>query len=219
MRFSSVDLPALGRPTKERKRGVPFPQQAFKIQPAREHRQLTVSGARPLIRRPIPVQLHAVVVGIAKVERLADAMVGSAVEANPRLQHAAQRIGQLRAGRVEDRRVVQPGRAGGRRRAAKTFPGVQSDVVMVAAGREKRCARTVALRQLESEHVTIEPQRAIEIGHLQVHVANTDACMDRRHGYSASMGTRRRTRTFVMRRRSTSSTSTARSSTSKVSPT
>ena len=174
MRFSSVDLPAFGRPTKETKpdfiahhegardqgstrglaverRRVAFAQQPLEIEPPREHRELAVGGPRPLLLRPIPIQLDAVLVGIAQVQRLADAVVRRAVERNARLQHSAKRVGELRARRIEDRRVIEAGGARRRRRAAKTLPGVQPDVVVIAAGGKKRRTRTVSLRQLEPE--------------------------------------------------------------------
>jgi phosphoketolase len=54
--------------------------------------------------------------------------------------------------------------------AAFAFPGVQPDVMMIAAGRNKRRTVTHALHQLETEHPAIERQRAIEIGDLEMHM-------------------------------------------------
>src|SRR6185503_13227562 len=137
------------------KRGLAFAQQRLQIQPPREHCELTVGGARPLRLRPVPVQLDAVLVGIAKVERLADAMVRGAVERNAGLQHSSKRVGELRSRRIENRRVIETGGARRRRRAAKTLPRVQPDVVVIAAGGQKRRTRTISLRQLEPEHIAI----------------------------------------------------------------
>ncbi len=41
---------------------------------------------------------------------------------------------------------------------------------MISARGDKRRLRAVTLHELEAEHATIEAERALEIGHLQVHV-------------------------------------------------
>ena len=86
---------------------LPLPQQILEIQPLREHRQRAVRRARPLLLRPVPVQLDAVLVGIAQIKRLADAVVAGAVELDARRDHAMQRVGQCRPRRIEDRGVEQ----------------------------------------------------------------------------------------------------------------
>jgi len=58
---------------------------------------------------------------------------------------------------MENRNVIQPRRSG-RRRSAQALPGVQPDVVMVAACRDERRLRVVPLRQLEAEYVALNPQ-------------------------------------------------------------
>ena len=60
----------------------PLPQQIVEIEPLREHRQRPVRRARPLFLGPVPIQLDAVLVGIAQIKRLADAVVAGAVERN-----------------------------------------------------------------------------------------------------------------------------------------
>src|SRR5580704_8264186 len=59
-----------------RRRVAVLGEQVRQIKPAREHGELAVGGARPLLFRPVPVKLDAVVVGIAQIERLADAVIG-----------------------------------------------------------------------------------------------------------------------------------------------
>jgi len=154
-------------------------EQAPQVEVARVHRELAVGRARPLFLRPVPVKLDAVLVGIAQVERLADAVIGSAVERNLRLDQTAQRIAQRRAGRIEDREMVQAGRALGRRRAAAALPGVEPDVMMITAGRNERRLQAKPLRQLKAEYAAIKGQRPVDIGDLQMHVADADACVDR----------------------------------------
>ena len=62
-----------------------FPHQIIQIELAREHRQRSIRLARPFRLRAVPVQLDAVLVGIAQVQRLADAVVAGAVELDARL--------------------------------------------------------------------------------------------------------------------------------------
>ena len=83
-------------------------------------------------------------------------------------------------GWVEDRQVIQARRARRRRRAAVAFPGVEADVVVVAAGRDERGARAVALHHLEPEHAAIEGEGPLEVGDLEVDVADAHAGIDRR---------------------------------------
>src|SRR6185295_12209220 len=55
-------------------------EQALQVQTPSEHRQLTLGRARPLPVGTIPIQLDAVAIRVAQVERFADAVVGSAVQ-------------------------------------------------------------------------------------------------------------------------------------------
>ena len=121
-------------------RRVPLPQQIVQIEPLGEHRERAVGGARPLLLRPVPIELDAVLVGIAQIQRLADAVIAGAVELDAGADHAMQRVRQRRAGRIQDRGVEQPGGAWRRRMAAFAFPGVQPDVMVIAAGRNERRA-------------------------------------------------------------------------------
>ena len=52
-------------------------------------------------------------------------------------------------------------------------------MVVVAAGAQEGGLVAVARRLLEAEHVAPEPERAVEIGDLEVDVADVDARMDR----------------------------------------
>ena len=79
------------------------------------------------------------------------------------------------AGGIEDRGVKQPGGARRRRMAAFAFPGVEADVVVIAAGRNERRARAHALHHLEAEHAAIEAERAIEIGDLEMNMPDPGA--------------------------------------------
>src|SRR5216683_7056987 len=97
-------------------------------------------------------------------------MIAGAVELNARAQHAMQRVRERRPGRIEYRGVEQPGGAGRRRMAAFAFPGVEADVMVIAAGRDERRLCAHPLLQLEAKHIAIKSERAVEIGDLKMDV-------------------------------------------------
>ena len=91
-------------------------EQALEVEPPREHRQPALGRAGPRRLGPVPVELDPVLVRVAQVERLADAVVAGAVERDAGGDQPAQGVGQRRAGRIEDGEVVEPGGARRRRR-------------------------------------------------------------------------------------------------------
>src|SRR6185312_17371109 len=66
-----------------------------------------------------------------------------------------------------DRRVEEPGAPGRRRRAAARLPGVEADVVVVPACRDKCRFGAEALHQLEAEHAAVEVERTLDVGDLE----------------------------------------------------
>lgn len=52
-------------------------------------------------------------------------------------------------------------------------------MVVVAARRDECGTRAITLRQFEAEHAAVERQRPIQIGNLQVYMADPGAGMDR----------------------------------------
>jgi len=52
-------------------------------------------------------------------------------------------------------------------------------VVVVAAGREKRSAIAHRLHDIEAEDAVVEANRSVQVGHLQMNVADPDAGVDR----------------------------------------
>jgi hypothetical protein len=76
--------------------------------------------------------------------------------------------------------MIQAGVAWRRRRAAFALPGVQADVVVVpTSGHEGRLGPET-LGQFKAEHPTIEPERSVEVRHLEMHVADIHAGIDGR---------------------------------------
>ena len=88
-------------------------QEVLQVEAAGVHLELAGFGAGPLVRCAVDVEFDAVAVGIAEVQRLADAVVAGAVEGDAGLDEAAQGVGEVAARGVEDRRVIEAGGAGG----------------------------------------------------------------------------------------------------------
>src|SRR5581483_12089286 len=65
-----------------RGRFLEFAQQIAQIDPVARHGETSVRVLRPLFLGPVAVKLNAVVVGIAQIERLADAVIAGAVQRN-----------------------------------------------------------------------------------------------------------------------------------------
>src|SRR5665213_2229058 len=103
----------------------------------REHCQAAVRRTRPLVLRLVPIQLNPVAVGVAQVNRLTYPVVRGSVERDGRRQQSPQRVSQQSAARIENRHMKKARRARRRRRTTTAFPGVQSDVVMIATGGHK----------------------------------------------------------------------------------
>ena len=99
----------------------------------------------------------------------------STAAVNSSAQDAMQRVRQGWPGRIKDRGMKQPGGTGRRRMAAFAFPGVQSDMMMIAAGRDEGRAGAHPLHQFETKHIAIEPERAIEVRHLEMDMPDAGA--------------------------------------------
>jgi hypothetical protein len=65
-------------------------KQRDQIERSGEHRKFAVCRAWPLLARPVPVELDAVVIGIAQIERFAYAVIG-ALERNVGCDQTSQR--------------------------------------------------------------------------------------------------------------------------------
>ena len=126
----------------------------------------------------VPVEFDAVVVGVAEVEGFADAVVGGAFELDVGVEEAAERAAELGASGIEDGEVVEAGGAGRGWAAAEALPGVDADVVVVAAGGEECGGVADALRDVEAEDAVVEGECAVEVGDAEVDVADAGLGMD-----------------------------------------
>src|SRR5688572_2387791 len=190
---------------------VDFGEKAFEIEGLRVHGDLAAVGrARPFILGPVVVELDAVSIGIAEVDGFTDAVVGPA-DPDARVEHALDCLGQGGAARIADGEVVEARMAGRRRRAAFRLPGVEADVVVVAACGDEGGLISHARLLLEAEYADVEREGAVDVGDLQVDVADVRAWIDRGHAESfATVGLSPR-RARVVRRASTSSSVQAHS--------
>src|SRR5213075_799370 len=117
-------------------------------------------------------------VRIAQVKRFAHAMIARAIEGNVCSGQSSQGVGERGARRIENREVIEPRAIRRRRRPRFAFPGVESDVMMIAAGGNERGLRTVALSQFETEDATVELQRAFDVRDLEMDMADANAGID-----------------------------------------
>jgi hypothetical protein len=111
----------------------PLFEKSFKVEPPGHHREAAIVIARPFGLGSVAVEFNAILVGIAQIERFAYPVIGGAVEPYAIGGETAERIGKIATARIEDCDVIKAGGAGWRRRAALAFPGVEPDVVMIAA--------------------------------------------------------------------------------------
>ena len=82
-------IPDRGAQADERPRRLGLREEVREVEPLGHHRQATGGVARPFLLRAVPVELDAVAVGIGEVERVADAVVGGAVELDAGRHRAA----------------------------------------------------------------------------------------------------------------------------------
>ncbi len=95
------------------------------------------------------------------------------------LEHPEHGGGQGGTVGIENREMVKPGRPLGRARGAAACPGVEPDVMMVAAGRHENGVGAIAGRDFEAQDIAVELQSAIQVAHGQVNVADSGARIDR----------------------------------------
>ena len=86
-------------------------KQFFKVEGRGDHGKIALRCARPLRFRAVPVKLDAIAVRVAKIERLADAMVGSAFERNVGENQATKGVGEFGARGIDDGEVIEAGGA------------------------------------------------------------------------------------------------------------
>src|SRR5438309_5166332 len=139
---------------------------------------MTVLVPWPLVLRPVPCQLEPIAVGVAQVERFVRAVVVDAVEGPTGFGQASQRVTEVGARRIEDRDVVQAGRAGGRGRPALRLPRVEAQVVVISTrGQEQRIGH--AKNHIEAKDADVEGVDPVDVCRLEMNVADPGSGSDR----------------------------------------
>src|SRR5579859_4527957 len=77
-------------------------EDALQVEGSRAYGEVPVLVPRPLLSRAVAVELDPVSVGIVEVQRLADAVVGGAVQRNPGVDEPPQRIAEGRPVGIAD---------------------------------------------------------------------------------------------------------------------
>jgi len=158
--------------------GRSFAQELVEVEGLGVHGEIAHGIARPEFLRFVTVKLDSILIGIAKIKRFTDAVIGSSVERNLSREESMQSCGEGGAIGIEDSGVVQTGGARRRRSTAETLPGVDGDVMMIAAGGKKGGAGTKALHQLQAEHAAVKVESAFDVCDFEVHMANADLGID-----------------------------------------
>jgi hypothetical protein len=83
--------------------------------------------------------------------------------------------------------VIEAGGAGGGWTAAEGLPGVEADVMVVAAGGEEGCGVSEAGGDVKAEDAVVEVEGALEVGDLEMDVAYLDARRNGRDGHDVWM--------------------------------
>lgn len=117
-------------------------------------------------------------------------MIGGTLQRDVRLDQAVKGVSQGGSIRVEDGGMEEPGAVAGRGRSVQAFPGIEADVVMVAACGEEGRRIPEALHFLKTEHVSVESQRSLQIGHLEMDVPDADLRMDSGSVHVKTLGRR-----------------------------
>jgi hypothetical protein len=101
-------------------------------------------------------------------------MIGRAIQFDICFHEPAQRIGECGTRGIKNRGVIESGAAAGWRGATETFPRIQSNVMMVTSGGNKRGLRAVALDQFKPEHAHVEVERALQVSDFQMDMADAN---------------------------------------------
>jgi hypothetical protein len=97
----------------------------------------------------------------------------------PGFSEAAESVGKFRAGRIKNGQMIKSGGMGRRRRSTGAFPSVEADVMVIAPGGKECRLVSVALGNVESKDVMVKGKGAVEVGHLQMNMANSDLWVNR----------------------------------------
>src|SRR5579875_1749670 len=148
-------------------------EQIFCIQCTGKHLQRAIGQYRPLFPRPVPIQFHAIAIRIVQINRFRYAMVAGSGDGVAGSYQSRENLCQLLAGGIQDSKMVQAGCMQGSSRSMMAVPRIQSDMVMIAAGRKKDRLMSVTHGNFKTQQVVIESKRFFQISNFQMHVPDT----------------------------------------------
>lgn len=126
-----------------------FRQDGTEIEELGIDRQIAIGGGRPFFLKTIAIDLYANAVVVAKVNRLADSLIGGAIDQPSAVDQPFQGPCHFPAARIEYRKMVQSRSVAGWSRTTDTPPGVQPNMVVIFARRKKRGRISQVPGQLE----------------------------------------------------------------------
>lgn len=126
---------------------------------------------RPFAGVAVPGEFDTVEIGIVQVQGDVGAMVVVPIDLPAAIQQSLERHRQIAPGRIVDGEVIEPGRTGLRGVSTGALPSIQRNMVVVTTCREKRGAAQ-GVEQIEPEYIAIEPDGAVEIGDLEMHMTD-----------------------------------------------
>jgi hypothetical protein len=104
-------------------------------------------------------------------------MIGGTFERNVGGKETAEGVRQFGAGRIKYGQMIQAGSSGRWRGTTGAFPGVEADVVMVAASGKKSGLAAEALGEFKTQNIAIKSERAVKVRDLEMDMADADLRM------------------------------------------
>jgi hypothetical protein len=151
--------------------GRQFSHQAFKVQRF-EHHAHTAIFIMPKGWITIPGELDAIPVRIVKVNGFVRTVIRRTTDWPACLSERPECPRQINPFRIVDRKVVETGRAAGRLLPVKALPRIQTKMVVITPGREKRRPVTVSRHHIEPEQIPIKGYSSFDIGNLEMNMAD-----------------------------------------------
>ena len=133
-----------------------FFEKGVEIEGAGEHGEGAGGGAGPGFLGAVPIEFDAVAIGVAKVKSFADAVIRGAFEGDSSFDEAAQGVGEFGASGIKNGEMIKASGASGRWRSAGAFPGVEANMMVIAASGKEGGLVAIALGDFKSEDVAIE---------------------------------------------------------------
>src|SRR5690348_2540644 len=168
----------------------PAREQIGELEGRVDRRCLVRAVARPFGERTVPRELQVVPVRVAEIDGEMRAVIGEPAKRDAGVDEPADRLGQLLARGEVERDVVEARHAVRLRRPSRRLPGVEPEMVVIAACREEedvtRRSPTRHVARLEDDveahDADVEVAHAVDVGRSQVDMADPYVRVDRARG-------------------------------------